>query len=475
MENNGTPPRRPNPRRRRRSKFEKFMHSYFYVIVVALVVILVTVLIIVLVNGSNKRKEEDRRASIEASQSEEAERLRQEAEAQALINQAEVLAAGYDYDGAIAILDSFADNENYFENQALLDKRAAYVQAKESMVAWDDPGKIVHLSTHMLIHESGRAFSNKEYGSTFKYNNITTTEFANILDSLYENNYILVGMDDIVEAVPGENGAVTLKAKTLYLPEGKIPFMLTETYNSPSYIYDNDGNGTRDYASGFAHKMLIDPETGKLTSEITNQQDKVVNGDFNLVLILENFIQEHPDFSYKGARATLAITGKNAIFGYYTNPKYKEALGEADYNKEVESAKELAEELKALGYTFACYTYGNRSYGKMPIAEIQEDLDAWKKEVEPILGPVDTLVFAMNSDIVGSDEEYTGGKYEALAAAGFRYFMGFCGETSSTPWAQLSGNYFRQGRVIINGNSLISNPDLYKGIFDAVAVKDGKR
>ena len=474
MDNNGTAPRRPNPRRRKRSKFQRFMQSYFYVLLVALLAILVTVIIIVAVSKSNKRKEEERMASIAASQSEEAERLRQEAEAQSLIKQAEVLAAGFDYDGAIAILDTFADNDNYFSNQALLDKRFEYITAKEAMVAWDDPGEIVHLSTHFLLHETARSFANANYGGTYKYNNITTVEFSNILDSMYSNGYILISVDDIVEEVINEDGSVTLKAKTLYLPEGRIPFLLTQTHNSPTYVYDNDGDGKRDYASGIAYKLVFDEDTGKLTGEVTDKQDKITHGDNNLILILEKFIQEHPDFSYKGARATLAITGKNAIFGYYTNPKYKSILGETEYNKEVDTAKQVAEELRAMGYTFACYTYGNKAYGKLSQEEMQADLDSWKKEVEPIVGPVNTLVYAMNSDIAGSDEEYSGSKYAALTVAGFRYYMGFC-DSSSTPWAQLTDSYFRQGRIIINGNSLITDPDLYKGIFDAVGAKDSKR
>ena len=47
----------------------------------------------------------------------------------------------------------------------------------------------------------------------------------------------------------------------------------------------------------------------------------VVTGSFDLVPLLEDFIAEHPDFSYKGARAVLAFTGYQGVLGYRTDPE----------------------------------------------------------------------------------------------------------------------------------------------------------
>ena len=39
----------------------------------------------------------------------------------------------------------------------------------------------------------------------------------------------------------------------------------------------------------------------------------------DVLTILEDFIEAHPDFSYRGARGTIAVTGYNGIFGYRTS------------------------------------------------------------------------------------------------------------------------------------------------------------
>ena len=38
--------------------------------------------------------------------------------------------------------------------------------------------------------------------------------------------------------------------------------------------------------------------------------------------LLQDFIDEHPDFSYKGAKAVIAFTGYNGILGYRTAASY---------------------------------------------------------------------------------------------------------------------------------------------------------
>ena len=36
-------------------------------------------------------------------------------------------------------------------------------------------------------------------------------------------------------------------------------------------------------------------------------------GSYDLVPLLDDFIKEHPDFSYRGAKACIAFTGYNGI------------------------------------------------------------------------------------------------------------------------------------------------------------------
>jgi ABC-type transport system substrate-binding protein len=95
-----------------------------------------------------------------------------------------------------------------------------------------------------------------------------------------------------------------------------------------------------------------------------NADGTTETGAFDLVPILEAFIATHPDFSYQGARATLAITGYDGIFGYRINTSAKALLGEEAYQDEVEAATKIVQALRKAGYTIACGTYENTAYGK---------------------------------------------------------------------------------------------------------------
>ncbi len=473
MENTGSAPRRPvNPRRRKRSRMRVFREAYLPMILLVAALILIIAFIVGSVSRSSELREEARQESIANAQSQEAERLRQETEAAQLITEADLLAAGYDYDGAVAKLDSFSGN--IYDYDILLNKREQYLSAKETLVEWTDTTEIPNLSFHLLIADPERAFAHKGYGESFKANFVTTTEFSRILKELLENNYILVDMDDIVTVTTTESGTTVYTPQKLYLPAGKKPIMLTQTQvNYYTYMTDGNGDGLPDKGgAGFASKLVADAN-GNLTCEMVDSTGSTLTGEYDLVPILESFIKAHPNFSYRGARATLAVTGYDGIFGYRTDPETKKKIGEDFYEQQLIGAKTVVEALRQKGYTIACYTYDNEAYGKLKADEIQADLNLWKAEVTPLLGDVDTLVFAKNSDIGKAEEAYSGGKYELLKGAGFTRFLGFCDD--SDPWTLISDDYVRQGRLLVTGTSLTSIAKPFSGLFDAKAVLDLSR
>ncbi len=59
---------------------------------------------------------------------------------------------------------------------------------------------------------------------------------------------------------------------------------------------------------GFASKIVIG-EDGRPSCEMKMEDGTVSAGSYDLVPILNDFIDEHPDFSYKGAKAIIALTG----------------------------------------------------------------------------------------------------------------------------------------------------------------------
>lgn len=474
MENNENKPQRPvNPRRRKKTKLQIFKEAYLPVIIFALVVILVIVFIVTAVSSSKKRREEEAIASSKAAAASEEEQQRLDQLASDTLAEAKQLAAGYYYDEAIEKLNSFEGS--LYDYDALLQARENYQTVKENLVLWNDPGKVPNLSFNLLIQDAKKAFANREYGDSFEWSFITTGEFSGILEQLYANGYVLVMMDDIVNATENADGSYTYAAKELYLPEGKTPLMITQTQvNYFTYMTDGNGDGLPDAdGSGFASRLIVD-ENGELTCEMVDNTNQTVTGAYDLVPILNSFIDAHPDFSYQGAKAILAVCGYDGVFGYRTDPETADKISEEYYQEQITGAKKIIQALQADGYQIACYTYNNKPYGDMSAARIQSDLDSWKAEVTPLLGECDILVYAKSSDIADSDETYSGDKYEVLKNFGFRYYYSIC-DNYQQPWMEITAEYVRQGRIMVTGNNLAKNPGMFEGLFKVENLLDKNR
>ena len=90
----------------------------------------------------------------------------------------------------------------------------------------------------------------------------------------------------------------------------------------------------------------------------------------------------------------------------------------------------------------------------------------------PIIGNPEIFTYAQLTDIT-DEPTYSGDKYETLKNLGFRYFLGFCND--GTPWATVTDQYVRQGRILVTGANLAYHADWFTGMFDAEIVLDGAR
>lgn len=459
-QNTDTPAVRP--RRPRRTKEELFKENSLPLIILGVSALLILIFIIGSITRAVQKKHIEHDASVAASESIAAEQARLDAEVASILKQADRMALGYDYDGAVALVDTFSGNIGGYPE--LQDARARYEYSKQALVLWEDPNAIINLSLQTLIADPERAFKHSEYGKSLKKNFITTAEFQTILERMYANGYVLVGLDDFITENTSDSGVTYYQYKQLYLPEGKKPFVLTQTnVNYNLYLVDSDEDMIADKDGvGIASKMVLDTD-GSVTCEIVNADGTVSTGAYDLVPILDAFVEEHPDFSYHGAKAVLALTGYNGLFGYRTHEAGREKFGEEQYQKDVASVQEIAAALVESGYELACYTYGNSAYGKYSLSQIQSDMNKWTSEVTPILGDVDIMVFAQNSDIKSSIL-YTGSKYEYLKSMGFNYFLGFCSD--GDPFTFIADEYIRQGRLMVTGNNIKKNDIWFNGIFD---------
>jgi len=459
-----------NPRRRKRSKMQIFMEAYLPVFILLVAIVLIVVIIVTSVSRGAKNRKAAREESIANSISAQEEQARLDQEAQMILSQANVLMQSYDYAGAIAVLNSFSGDLS--EYTQINDQIIACEAAQKNMVAWTDPSQVVNLSFQLLMADPARSFSNPNYGRDFNRKFITTGEFSKILQQLYDNDYVLVRLSDFIEEQTDANNKTTYKAKPLYLPSGKKPLVLTQTnVNYSYYMVDSDNDKRPDAGgSGFANKLLWDGST--FTSQMVDSSGRTITGAYDLVPILEEFVAQHPDFSYRGAKAILALTGFNGLFGYRTHPRAATYFGEAAYQKDIADVKVLIDALQKHGYTMAFYTYSNEPYGTFSAAEIQVDLQDWVNEAVPIIGNLDILVYPKQSDIT-TDQFYSGAKYELLHNAGFRYFIGFCND--GAPWTTITDDYVRQGQLLVNGTNLAYRADWFDSMFDAASVLDPSR
>lgn len=460
------PKQRPRTARRRPTKQQIFKERTLpMIIVLVAAVLIVTFVAGSFVRASQKRKIETE-ASKAASEAAAAEEDRINAELNAILTDAQQLAAGYDYDAAIARINEFSGNIGAYPQ--LQDAKVEYEYGRSAMVPWEDHNAIINLSFQTLIVDAERAYADPNYGNSLRKNFITVDEFQRILEQLYANDYILVSPKDFVDTSDGS----AYKYKELLLPEGKKPVVLTQTnVNYNLYLVDSDGDLMADQGGcGIASRLVMDGK--KVACEMVDAEGNVSTGAYDLVPILDAFVEEHPDFSYHGAKAVLALTGYNGLFGYRTHAEGRVRFGEEVYQDNVQTICKIADALKKSGYELACYTYENAPYGRYSLSEIQADMNKWNEEVVPILGNFDMMVFAQTSDI-NSGILYSGEKYDYLKSLGFNYFLGFCSEGDSFTF--IADEYVRQGRVLVTGENMLQNEKWFSGIFNPAEVIDENR
>lgn len=435
-----------NPRRRRKkSKVQIFKEAYLPAILACLTLVLLLSFTVGAISNGIKQKQADDAAAKESSISaaNQAELIKSEAEM--LMERAAIQAEGYDYDGAISTLNSFSGNINDYEE--MVTALSGYMSARDTLIEFNSPSTIPNLSFHVLVADPVRAYADKDYGGLYNRNFVTTDEFQRILEQLYLNNYVLVDFDSFVSGNSDLEGNTSFFSVPIKLPEGKKPVMITETMvNYYAYMIDGNKDGVADAGGdGFASKLVVDAN-GDIKAEYVDINSQTQIGNYDLVPILEDFIKAHPDFSYRGARATLAVTGDEGLFGWRCNTTYIASVGQAYYDEQVQGAKEVVAALRNKGYRIACYTYKNEDYGQLNANQIQADLTSWNDQITPILGQVDTIVFAKNSDI----RDYTGPKFNVLFTSGFRYMI----TNAEQPYAEVNNTYVRQSRLMVTGNSM---------------------
>lgn len=389
---------------------------------------------------------------------------------EALALQAQRLAAMYDYDTALDLINEYESNHSGCDFEALKQK----IEGQKALVSrWADTTQVPHIFFHSLIADTDRAFDGDYDSDGYNVYMTTISEFKAIMQQMYDSGYVLIDIHDMVKETVNSNGQTVFEQGDIYLPEGKKPFVLSvDDVNYYSYMTDSDDDMMPDAGSdGFAHKLVINDE-GRVVNEYYEKDGTLVTGSYDVLPLLEDFIDEHPDFSYRGAKGILGVTGYEGVFGYHTHPDWKDKMSAEEYEKEVSVAKEVSQAIKDSGWTIASHSYAHIAYGKQDAGTIAYDVQRWEEQIQPIVGDTDVFIYPFGNDISGLDG-YSGAKFDSMYNAGYRFF---CNVDASCPyWVQIHDTYMRQGRINLDGYRLYHTPGLVDELIDAESVLDPAR
>ncbi len=391
-------------------------------------------------------------------------------------------ATQYDYDGAIAALAAIEGADSDSEIIAMM----ADLETQKSALVGFSPTEITHIFFHSLVVDPARGFSITDSDS---WNNgtagfcqwmTTVDEFNAIMQQMYDRGYVIVSLYDMVNMTTDENGVVHLTPNTIYLPQGKTPFVMSLDDTCYYHSYDGRGCATR----------LIVGEDGRPTCEYVDAEGVGHVGDYDCIPLFDHFLDAHPDFSYRGAKGTVALTGYNGILGYRTDYCYRDRVeltadqqawldANPNYNweAECEAAKRVADCIKADGWTFASHTWGHIRIGDADMEWLRTDTQKFKEYVDPLIGGTDIIIFAHGQDLASWNEVYSESeKFQYLKSQGYNIY---CNVDSSQYFVQIGDLYLRMGRRNLDGyrlyEAVYGGNDRVSDLIDAASVFDPKR
>ena len=261
-------------------------------------------------------------------------------------------------------------------------------------------GVVEHFFVHPLIPYPAVTFAHRQ-SSGFDDWFVTADEFARLLGELYAGNFILVSHDDVYEAV-AVSGALRMRRRELWLPEGKKPLIISvDDMNYYTYMRE----------AGLPDRLVLDGD-GRV-SVLGRRPDgtQYVSRTACVVPVLDAFVARFPDFSHRGAKGIIALTGYEGILGYRTQGT------NANRREEQKAVMPVVRALLQTGWKFASHSFGHPDFPSMSYAGFVADADRWQTEVRSLVGPVSVMIYPFGARV---PEDST--KFAYLLQQGFRIF-----------------------------------------------------
>ncbi|WP_055669499.1 polysaccharide deacetylase family protein [Desnuesiella massiliensis] len=312
----------------------------------------------------------------------------------------------------------------------------------------DFQGTVEHLFFHPLILDKEAAFKGPKWNSDNMDDwFVTVEEFSKVLESLYSNNYVLVDANELYEEVE-VNGIKLMKKKNIRVPKEKKPLIIS--IDDLSY---NEG-----MRSSTAQRLILD-QNNQLATYRKDKNGKEIIGYDETVILIDKFVEKHPDFSIKGAKGIIALTGYEGIFGY------KSDYDSSNYARERAEALRVGNKLKENGWKFASHSYGHNDNQKVSLEYFKRDIDKWEKEVATLVGSTQIYIYPHGSSLPEEND-----KFKYLQSKGFKIFYA----VGSEAYEKISNNTLAVmgDRMAVDGITLRHRRKNFLKFYDAKEVID---
>lgn len=394
------------------------------------------------------KTEEEQKAEKEAEEKlkkEEEEKLKAEQAELAvkLIAEADYQSRGYYYDEAIEKLES-SEVADFPEVKAKIEEIKSQ---KNALVKYE--GDSYHIFFHSLIVDVKAAFSSPT-SNGYNFWMTTVGEFQGMLPILLEKGFVIYRLEDMLAY--DENGNAI--PKDIYLPEGKKPLILSvDDVNYYEYM-------KRDKC--FPLRLDINEKGETVTMMLQEDGSLKPTYDGDVFPIVEQFVKEHPEFSYRGAKGIVAVTGYEGVFGYRINELQKFRTAEdahlpvhtPEEEKAIEDgARKVAEGLKANGWELATHSFTHGQYfkkGTITLEQLKYEIREIETKVEPYTGDMKIFISPFGMHLKGDDPRF---KY-LTEEAGYPIYCPV-GKHMTTFYA---GKGMSQERLNLDGLTLLHQP-----------------
>ena len=387
----------------------------------------------------------------------EAERLEAEVAArrEAVLDESRLLFRGYFYDEALALLRADDALINY-ETQSL---ETEILEALDGLVLFEGDIKHIFFSSLILdIEEFGLARSASADRSEDRF--LYHSELLAILPQLLERGYVLYSITDIFS----KDADGIMRQNDIYLPAGKTPLIIS--IDDPTFHYgqrfvndEPDGTGGFDRTlaarTGYASRIVFDEYDELAVEVVTHDGSTFITRSGSAQLVIDEFVREHPEFSFRGSKGVFATTGFMGIFGYDT-PYLRDEVTR-------QNIIDISNRFKERGWLFASHSYLHNSTGfwgnESSSDNIRWDASRWHEEIAPLVGAANIFV-APFGFLLGENG------MQILSDSGFDIYC----TMEYNQAVSMYDTHIVMGRLEISGRSIERHEDIINRDFFDIAL-----